>query len=288
MLAGVVTTAVTALVLVLPVVSGLGPDAEPLALDSSSSTTAPPSAEEGSPVLMGSDGRPVASSSFAGAVPSAPAGEAADVDPGTTDAPAATSGPADAPGSASASAGGSSAPGGPSTAPSSSASSSRPQSAGSSSSRGSSSDSASSRGSSSDSSSPDSSSGASAPDPAGPPASAPAPAPATEPGETGAEDDLLEALNEARGDCAPLTVDRSLAGAARAHSSAMRASGRLRPVAGGPAGSVAHGGTNADQVLSSWLADPTGRATILDCSRREVGIALVRGAGGPWWTLLIP
>jgi hypothetical protein len=251
-LAGAVTTAVTAMVLVLPVVSGMGSEPRPMTLDSSSSSSASPSADEGSPVVMGVDGRPVASSSFAGAAPSTPVGETADVAPGTTVAPPATSEPAPDP--APTTAGATSAGAGSSTA-----SSPRPPSA----------------------------PAAPAPDPAEPPAHVPAEEPAEDPADDDAESDLLTLLNEARDDCAPLTTDGSLADAARAHSAAMRDAGRLMPLEGGPAGSIARGGTDADDVLSDWLDDPTGQATILDCSRGSVGIGLVDGGDGPWWTLLL-
>jgi uncharacterized protein YkwD len=285
LLAGVVTTAVTALVLVLPVVSGLESGSESMVLDSSSSTTASPSADEGSPVVMGVDGRPIASSSFAKAVPSATAGETTAAAPGTTAAAPGTA--AAAPGGSAAtsetadaadasdpttSANGSSAPAYPSTGSSSGAPSGSP-----------------SAGPSSHAPSPHAPSpGASAPERPAPDASAPpASAPPEESAEDDAEEELLELLDEARDDCASLDVDRSLTATARAHSVAMRDAGLLAPLEGGPAGSIAKGGTYAEDVLAGWLDDPTGGATILDCSRESVGIGVVDGAGGPWWTLLL-
>lgn len=248
LLAGVVTTAVTALMLVLPVVSGLGAPTRPLALDSSSSTTASPSAEEGSPVVMGVDGRPIASSSFAGTAP-APA-ETAEAPPATT---AATPEPVTAPESAPAS-----------SSSAASSSSSEPSS-----------------------SEPSSSEPSSAEVPAPVSSEPPASVPLEEPAEVDDEGDLLALLDAARVGCAPLAVDGSLADAARAHSAAMEDAGALVPLEGGPAGSIARGGTDAGDVLAGWLADPTGQATILDCGLGSVGIGLVDGADGPWWTLLL-
>jgi uncharacterized protein YkwD len=255
-LAGVVTTAVTAVMVGLPVVSGLGSDdTRPLALDSSSSTTTSPSTEDASPVVMGVDGRPIASSSFAGAAPS---GETAEAAPETTPAPAAAP---EAPETVAAP----TAPVSPSTVAPSDPPSAAP-------------------------SLPGSSGPAApvrpAPAPADPPAPVP-PVPPEEPAEVDAEGELLALLDEARAGCAPLTADGALTAAARAHSAVMRDVGALSPLEGGPAGSIAQGGTQAGDVLAGWLADPTGRATILDCSRGSVGIGLVEGTDGPWWTLLL-
>jgi uncharacterized protein YkwD len=275
-LAGVVTTAVTALMLGLPVVSGLGSATQPLALDSSSSTTTSSSTEDGSPVVvMGVDGRPIASSSFAG-TPAPPSEETVEAAPGTTEAPVGTPDGAEEPETP---VGGSSVPAGPSTgSPASGAPSAEPSSAG-----------PSSAGPSS--AGPSSHAPSSAPSVPVRPAPVPAEPPASAPPEVSAEDDadeeLLEQLDEVRDDCASLDVDHSLAAAARAHSAAMRDAGALVPLDSGPAGSIALGGADADDVLADWLADPTGRATILDCSRGSVGIGLVEGAGGPYWTLLL-
>jgi uncharacterized protein YkwD len=280
-LAGVVTTAVTTLMLGLPVVSGLGSETQPLALDASSSTSTSPSAEKGSPVVMGVDGRAIASSSFPGS-PASP--DAAAPAPGTTGAPAATPEPPDVPEASAPAAGDAAASAGPSTtsaassAPSMGPSPAGPSSAGPSS-AGPSSSGASSHAPSSAPSAPV----RRAPVPAEPPASVPP----EESAEDDAEEELLELLDEARDDCPSLDVDRSLAAAARAHSAVMRDAGALTPLEGGPAGSIAQGGTYAEDVLDGWLDDPTGRATILDCSRDSVGIGLVEGAGGPWWTLLL-
>ena len=284
--AGLVTAAVTAVVLAVPVVSsGSGTDA-PALRDSSSSTAAPQSSDAGSPVIIGVDGRPVPESS-AGAAESKPTADTVVVPgaPGTTsDEDGATSATEPAPSSATArtargSSGGSSEPSSDSTEPSSDsteASSSTGSSAG------------------------PSSENSTAPVPPEPETPAPptvaippVPTSATAPG-----DELLALLDSERDGCDPLTSAGSLAAKAQEHSAKMRdddffglrgLGGGARDGEGGVAAYIARGETDAGDVLAGWLADPADRAIIVDCSRGSVGIGFADadGGDGPWWTLIL-
>jgi len=40
-------------------------------------------------------------------------------------------------------------------------------------------------------------------------------------------------------------------------------------------------------VLDHWLGDRSDSYAILDCRVDSVGIGVVDGPGGPWWTLLL-
>jgi uncharacterized protein YkwD len=83
--------------------------------------------------------------------------------------------------------------------------------------------------------------------------------------------------------CAHLGIDAHLTEAATADSAAMRrGSAPDQAVA-----AVAHGTSDADAVVAGWLADPTSRAALLDCTRTTAGIGIATGSGGPWWTLLL-
>ncbi|MEV5824141.1 sigma-70 family RNA polymerase sigma factor [Spirillospora sp. NPDC052242] len=145
-----------------------------------------------------------------------------------------------------------------------------------------------------------------------------APAPATAPETTPAKDHLdrpeseapptveeqvvrLVNAERARAGCRPLTVAPALREAARAHSSDMAARRALdhRGARGdGPgdritaagyrwsawAENIAQGQPTPARVVASWMGSPGHRANIVDCDLRQIGVAVSRGPGGPWWT----
>jgi uncharacterized protein YkwD len=132
--------------------------------------------------------------------------------------------------------------------------------------------------------------------------SAPEPEPAVEsappavPGTPEGADFLLGLLDRARAEagCDPLSVDSALAGAAQAHSAAMRDEGDLDLpdgdsllALGASAGAVASGESDAHDVLDDWLDDEDDDAAIRDCGLVSVGIGRADGDDGPWWTLLL-
>jgi uncharacterized protein YkwD len=47
---------------------------------------------------------------------------------------------------------------------------------------------------------------------------------------------------------------------------------------------IARGRPTASSVVDGWMNSPKHRSNILDCRSTMVGVAVVRGAGGPWWT----
>ena len=256
---GLLATAVTGLVLAVPVIAGTGTGSPSVVLDSSSST--PPGVDLGvAPAPAPTDERvesaPAGTTSAAPA-PSAPAGPETD-EPSTSavPTPAATTPP--------------SLPTAPSTLPSPSPSPSSAAGA-----------------------PPSSSSGRTTP--SAPPTSDTAPPPA----ESAALDptvDLLALLDEARAaaGCEPLRRDAALADAAEAHSTAMReegdldlpdVDGRSPREQGASAAAVARGESDPDDVLDDWLDDDAD--VLRNCGLASVGIGRADGDDGPWWTLLL-
>ncbi|MFD0901823.1 sigma-70 family RNA polymerase sigma factor [Actinomadura sediminis] len=117
------------------------------------------------------------------------------------------------------------------------------------------------------------------------------------------EEQVVRLVNaeRARAGCRPLTVSPALREAARAHSSDMaarRALGHRGADGGGPgdriaaagyrwtrwAENVAQGQPTPGRVVASWMGSPGHRANIVDCDLRQIGVAVARGPGGPWWT----
>jgi uncharacterized protein YkwD len=47
---------------------------------------------------------------------------------------------------------------------------------------------------------------------------------------------------------------------------------------------IARGQPTPPAVVDGWMNSPGHRANILNCRLTMVGIGVVRGAGGPWWT----
>ena len=272
----VVITAVTALMLAVPVVSGRGNAAPPVGLDASSSA-APRPADDGSPVVMGEDGGPQrAAGTGSTATPhaSTPAQDGSGSS-GTT-----SPGPSSARPASGSSAASSTTPdterrrpehatprpadpstGHAGTAPSIAAGSSAPRT--------------------------------SAAEPSPPEQILPA-----APSAASAADQVLALVNQerARSGCDALTADDALAATAQAHSAAMRDRGSLGhddpdggslSDLGGRAVAVARGDADPAAVVEGWLADPTDRAALLDCGLRSIGVGTADGDGGPWWTAVL-
>ncbi len=116
------------------------------------------------------------------------------------------------------------------------------------------------------------------------------------------EDEVVRLVNAARrqAGCAPLRIDPRLAGAARAHSAEMAASGDFSHTSpdgsspwkrmedagysSGGAENIGRGSRSAEEALRNWMADPGHRGNILNCALRATGVGVVDGPGGPWWT----
>jgi uncharacterized protein YkwD len=142
-----------------------------------------------------------------------------------------------------------------------------------------------------------------APAPAPVPAPAPAPEPAAAPSDGSTEGQVLALVNAARAaaGCEALSADGGLASVARAHSEDMRDRGYFDHVnldgldpfdraarAGvtARAENIASGQRDAAEVMDSWMNSSGHRANILDCSLTRLGVGIAQGSGGPWWTQL--
>ncbi|MFE9463044.1 sigma-70 family RNA polymerase sigma factor [Streptomyces virginiae] len=129
--------------------------------------------------------------------------------------------------------------------------------------------------------------------------SAPKPAPAP-PGIAGQVVALVN-TERAAGGCGPLREDPQLRAAAQEHSEDMAARNFFdhtnpdgedpgqRTTASGYRWStygenIARGQQTAQSVMDSWMKSPGHRANILNCSFKDIGVGIHRGAGGPWWT----
>lgn len=105
----------------------------------------------------------------------------------------------------------------------------------------------------------------------------------------------------AQAGCGPLRIDRRLHTAAQRHSADMAARGYYAhdtPEGTGPderitaAGylwsswgeNLDRGPRTADAVVRDWMGDAMHRGNLLDCRFTAVGIGVVHGTGGPWWT----
>ncbi|HLM05074.1 MAG TPA: CAP domain-containing protein [Blastococcus sp.] len=277
-----VSTVITALVLAVPVGSGSDGTARSVTFSSTAATAASSSASSSadSPVVMGRDGRPVSSSTFAGSATSTAAASRTGASSSSTSGSSSSSDSSEPTEDAVVAA-----PGTPGSAASSPSSGPAPAPAGGTSSSGS---------TAAGSPAP----GPGSPDPSLPVEEPPAVEPSTEAGSPAAAGDRVLALvNGARvgAGCAALVVDGGLAATAKAHSTDMRKDGvlGLRTADGGSvlalgarAASVASGTTDPGTVVDSWLAGGDG-AAILDCGMTAAGIGMDRGNAGPWWTLLL-
>ncbi|MEU6776840.1 sigma-70 family RNA polymerase sigma factor [Streptomyces sp. NPDC046759] len=135
----------------------------------------------------------------------------------------------------------------------------------------------------------------------------PAPAPAsttkasTDPTDVAGQVVTLVNKERAAAGCGPLTEDPQLQKAAQGHSDDMAARhffDHVNPDGADPgqritaAGyrwstygeNIAQGQQSAAAVMQSWMNSPGHRANILNCSFKDIGVGVHKGAGGPWWT----
>ncbi|MDF5751496.1 CAP domain-containing protein [Spongiactinospora sp. TRM90649] len=116
------------------------------------------------------------------------------------------------------------------------------------------------------------------------------------------ETQAVRLTNQARrrNGCRPLRVDPRLARSARQHSIEMAESGQLTnnspdgstpwkrmEGAGYPDGgavNIGRGYPSAQEAVRGWMASPSHRANILNCRLAAIGIGVVEGPGGLWWT----
>jgi uncharacterized protein YkwD len=262
-LGALVSTVLAALVLSVPVVSGADGKVPLVALDSFASTSSTRSTVGDSPVVMGRDGRPVSSSTFAGlsTAPAEASGSSTDAFAGAPSTAPETTGAAPAPAD-------SPAPADAATPPSNTA--------------------------------PETTTAPPVVTEAAPQAPAPA---AVVPADLGAEDQVLALVNveRAAAGCGAVSGDSDLASVARAHSADMRDRGFFDHVnldgldpfdraeqAGltARAENIAYGQQDAAAVMDAWMNSAGHRANILDCSLTRLGVGMADGSGGPWWTQL--
>ncbi|MGW2425271.1 sigma-70 family RNA polymerase sigma factor [Streptomyces sp. NPDC001709] len=133
----------------------------------------------------------------------------------------------------------------------------------------------------------------------------PAPAHTTQPqpDPSGVVGQVVALVNKERSaaGCGPLTEDPQLQKAAQGHSDDMAARhffDHTNPDGADPgqritaAGyrwstygeNIAQGQQTAAAVMESWMNSPGHRANILNCSFKDIGVGVHKGAGGPWWT----
>ncbi|MEU5208703.1 sigma-70 family RNA polymerase sigma factor [Streptomyces sp. NPDC020742] len=135
----------------------------------------------------------------------------------------------------------------------------------------------------------------------------PSTAPPTRPSPTATPPDLEEQAvalinrHRATAGCGPLRVDRRLHSAARQHSADMAARGyyeHTTPEGTGPDARITAAGypwsswgenldrgpRTADAAVRDWMGDAMHRDNMLNCRFTAVGIGVVPGASGPWWT----
>ncbi|HUR08369.1 MAG TPA: CAP domain-containing protein [Nonomuraea sp.] len=110
---------------------------------------------------------------------------------------------------------------------------------------------------------------------------------------------LTNAARAKRG-CGPLRTDARLTRSARAHSIEMAQSGRFThdsPDGSSPwdrmeragyrmgaAENIGRGYTSPDEAVRGWLDSSDHRQNILNCRIESIGVGVVAGPGGPWWT----
>ncbi|MER6565507.1 sigma-70 family RNA polymerase sigma factor [Streptomyces sp. NPDC001093] len=136
-----------------------------------------------------------------------------------------------------------------------------------------------------------------------PPAAAPASTAPSSPDPTDTVGQVVALVNKQRAGvgCGPLTEDPQLQKAAQGHSDDMAARhffDHTNPDGADPgqritaAGyrwstygeNIAQGQQTAAAVMDSWMNSPGHRANILNCSFKDIGVGVHKGAGGPWWT----
>jgi RNA polymerase sigma factor (sigma-70 family) len=111
----------------------------------------------------------------------------------------------------------------------------------------------------------------------------------------------LANLQRARHGCRPLRENPMLTRAAQRHSADMAARRVLsHDGAGGQdpgaritaagyrwrawAENIQQGAATPSSAVSSWMTSSYHRANILNCAYTEIGVGVVSGSGGPWWT----
>jgi uncharacterized protein YkwD len=110
---------------------------------------------------------------------------------------------------------------------------------------------------------------------------------------------LTNAARVQRG-CRRLRVDDRLTRSARLHSLEMAKSGQFThnsPSGASPwdrmdqagyhegaAENIGRGYTSPEEAVRGWLDSPDHRQNILNCHIATIGVGVVSGAGGPWWT----
>lgn len=120
--------------------------------------------------------------------------------------------------------------------------------------------------------------------------------------ETQAEAAVLLLVNEerAKAGCEPVAANSDLAKLAEAFSEDMALRGFFdhtdpdgsdpwdRAAALGITGlggeNIARGQATAEAVMEAWMNSPGHRANILNCDFKTLGVGVVLGDGGPWWT----
>ncbi|MGW9432031.1 sigma-70 family RNA polymerase sigma factor [Streptomyces decoyicus] len=133
------------------------------------------------------------------------------------------------------------------------------------------------------------------------PSATPTPTPSATPPTL--EEQATELVNQrrARAGCGPLRIDRRLHTAAQRHSADMAARQYYEhdaPDGTGPDDRITAAGyrwsswgENLDRgprtaaaAVNDWMGDAMHRDNMLDCKFTAVGIGVVEGTGGPWWT----
>ncbi|MEV0661450.1 sigma-70 family RNA polymerase sigma factor [Actinomadura luteofluorescens] len=111
----------------------------------------------------------------------------------------------------------------------------------------------------------------------------------------------LANIQRARHGCRPLRENPMLTRAAQRHSADMAARRVLsHDGAGGQdpgaritaagyrwrawAENIQQGAATPSSAVSSWMTSSYHRANILNCGYTEIGVGMVSGSGGPWWT----
>ncbi|WP_143591043.1 CAP domain-containing protein [Thermoactinospora rubra] len=100
--------------------------------------------------------------------------------------------------------------------------------------------------------------------------------------------------------CGPLRVDARLTRSAEEHSLEMAASGQFghsspdgsspwdrmarAGYSAGAAENIGRGYPTAEAAVQGWMASPDHRKNILNCAIAAIGVGVVPGGGGPWWT----
>jgi uncharacterized protein YkwD len=259
-LGALVSTVLAAIVLSVPVVSGAGSDASLVGLDSSTVTSATRSTESDSPVVMGRDGRPVSSGTFAGASSTSADGSSTDAFAGSESTAPGTTGSAPSPADSSAPAASSS-----SSSSSSDAAAAPPVVA----------------------------------EAPAPPPPAPAPVPA-DLGAEDQVLALVNVQRAAAGcdalgaDAALASVARAHSADMRdrgffdhVNPDGLDPFDRASQAGlSARAENIAYGQQSAAAVMDAWMDSSGHRANILDCSLTRLGVGMADGAGGPWWTQL--